>query len=578
MNLFKSECDSGYKYGNPLISDAEYDAIFGDEATDMTTDITDSSVTPLPLWMGSLNKTRGEKPLRNWLSKSNCEEYVVSGKLDGISALLDVKDKKLYTRGNGKVGSDISRFLKYMDVDLSTFTTRFVRGELIMKKKVFEMKYKVDFKNARNLVAGQFAKNVIDENVLKDVDFVPYELIRVEKNCQMIPSVQLESSKSSIPWKILARPYVSVDVLTNILNDWVSEGIYNMDGLVLIENRAYERNVSGNPTYSIAFKRENDLEAIETTVTKVKWNLSKWGVYIPVIYVDPINISGVTISKVSGHNAKYIIANDIGPGSRVVCVRSGDVIPYIVSVLKPSKESIVLPEDVIWDGVNLKTTRLFATDIDVKILTNLFIGLGVKNLNLKTFEKMYEECKLTTFFSILNCRDEDLDPCFLLKTRTKIVSEMNKVKKRTIHIHELVGYSGVLGYGFGLRRSKLLFDSLRWDVVPSVRKVMSIEGFGDTLSEQIVKYYPFMITFVKKCMDIGMNIDDSREQQQKNLVKICVSGFRDKELEKTYQVCSNVTKDCSYLVCANVDKKTVKVEKAEALGVKIISRNDFLNL
>jgi NAD-dependent DNA ligase len=617
-NLHKTAqriADEAYEAGNPIMSDAVYDATFGDASTHHKLDIKTEKTTPLPLWMGSLDKKRDEKALNTWLDKTCTDKFVISAKLDGISALYDPKHNKLYTRGNGQTGCDISRFIKHLDLkggktsvkktlDLmmdafpeqfwkDAALTAYVRGELIMPNEVFDSKYKKSFKNPRNLVSGQFGKKTINKDIMSDIFFVPYEVIISRMSSQCPASEQLQSSYM-LPWIEMKRSEISVQSLTKLLDEWTKECVFAVDGLVVTEDRMYTRNTSGNPKYSIAFKKEIGAETAMTTVTEVTWDVSRWGLLKPVVHIEPVQLSGVAIQKCSGHNAKYISDNRIGPGAQIVCVRSGDVIPYIVSVVK-SCDSVTLPSS-IWSGVDLQAEGDGADDtIEIKTLTNIFSKLEVKHVNTKTIEKMYTECGLNTFPKMLNCTKEELQPVFKDKSANRIVVGMTDLKSRSVKVSVVVGAAGVLGFGLGAKRVENLFACLPtlrsgdWETVPTVEDVCRVDGFAKKMAERVVKCFPMMTTFLGLCVNNGIQLEsiedptvvvveehDKRElpqpeeRRKPEHKKICLSGFRNKELEKKYTVLSSVTKECEVLVCKSFEKETEKMTKAKKLGVKMI--------
>jgi NAD-dependent DNA ligase len=574
----KRKCDIAYERGEPIMSDAEYDAMFGDDASAMQNANVSKDGVALPVWMGSLDKTRSEKSLESFLKRMDkAPSFVVSCKLDGISALYDPFQKRLYTRGNGIVGMDITRFLKYINIDPKILRMDvYVRGELIMPKKTFETKYKTEFKNPRNLVAGQFSRKQMNKSILKDVYFVPYEIIVPSEKLQPSPSQQfetLDSSKNLMLWETIPNSDVTVNYLTDILEKWERTSKFMIDGLVLAVNLPYVRIAGGNPKHAIAFKRETDIDQRETTVTGVEWNVSKWGVLVPTVIVKPVEISGVTISKLAGHNAKYILDNKIGPGAKIICVRSGDVIPYILSVVKESPHEIELPSST-WAGVNL-----MAEDeddaVEIKTLTTLFVGLGVKDVSLKTFEKMYVDCHLTTFPKMLNCTKRDLSRVFGDKTTEKILDRMYELKSKPIDVPKIVGYSGVLGYGLGVKRVEKLLEDLG-DIykIPSKNRVIRVEGFSEKTAEKVVENYSMMLKFLDLCVSNGLKFA-SKKKKNPNVLKVCMTGFRDKSLEDACILSSSVTKDCDYLVCKDKTKESGKTKKAKQLGVKIVSKDEF---
>jgi NAD-dependent DNA ligase len=614
--------DDAYEAGNPIMSDAVYDATFGDASTHHKLDIKTGQTTPLPLWMGSLDKKRDEKALNAWLDKTCINTFVISAKLDGISALYDPEHNKLYTRGNGQTGCDISRFIKHLDLkrakasakktlDLMMDTvperlwkdvslTTYVRGELIMPTEVFDRNYKKSFKNPRNLVSGQFGKKTINKDIMTDIFFVPYEVIISGMSSQCPASEQLQSSYM-LPWIEMRRSEISVQSLTKLLDEWTKDCVFAMDGLVVTEDRIYTRNTSGNPKYSIAFKKEAGTETAITTVTEVTWDISRWGLLKPVVHIEPVQLSGITIQKCSGHNAKYISDNRIGPGAQIVCVRSGDVIPYIVSVVR-SCDSVTLPSST-WSGMDLKAEGDGSDDtIQIKTLTNIFSKLEVKHINTKTIEKMYNECGLNTFPKMLNCTKEELQPVFKDKSANRIVIGMTDLKSRFVKVFMVVGASGVLGFGLGAKRVENLFACLPtlrsgdWETVPTVEDVCRVEGFAKKMAERVVQCFPMMTSFIRLCVDNGIQLESiedptvitaedhekrelppQSEEQRKpeRKMKICLSGFRKKEIEKKYTVLSSVTKECEVLVCKSFEKETGKMTKAKKLGVKMVLLSEF---
>ena len=148
--------------------------------------------------MGSLDKIKFEdtNKLDNWLVKYNSKEFLISDKLDCVSALF-VYEKgymKLYTRGDGIIGADISHLIKYIkDIPKEVKEDIAIRGELIIKKAVFESKYAEKFANARNMVSGLVNSKSLRDGV-KDINFIGYEIIN-NLTKQIKPSKQFKKIK-----------------------------------------------------------------------------------------------------------------------------------------------------------------------------------------------------------------------------------------------------------------------------------------------------------------------------------------------------------------------------------------------
>jgi NAD-dependent DNA ligase len=158
----------------------------------------DDNKVKLPIWLGSLDKIKAEESdkLSKWLNKNKNEFYTIESKLDGVSCLLTYKNNvlKLYTRGDGSEGSDITHLTEYIKSVPKNFSTDIsVRGELIIKEKTFKDKYSKTFANPRNMVSGIVNSKSLREGVY-DIDFVAYEKIN-DGTIQYKPSQQIEVLK-----------------------------------------------------------------------------------------------------------------------------------------------------------------------------------------------------------------------------------------------------------------------------------------------------------------------------------------------------------------------------------------------
>lgn len=589
-DVYKQICDEAYESGRSVISDEEYDYLFGNNATSMMPPV--GQVVAIPLWMGSLNKVKTEKEFNTWLKKvlENAKYVVVSPKIDGVSALVSVNH--VYSRGSGNIGSSLDQIFPYVKKNynnpLDITVNDYIRGELVMEKTTFNDKYASTFKNARNLVAGQISKININKNTLNDINFVPYEWID-STFTNRYPSEQLQYmhgnpgviNSSGFIWYRISVKELTYDYLKDLLNSWSLSTPYDIDGLVIVPDLRYYSIQSGNPVLNIAFKKETSEEKSENVkVIKVEWQISKWAAYKPVVYIEPTLLDGSTISKVSGHNAKTILERQIGPGAIIKIVRSGKVIPYIVDVLTPSNK-VIIP-DGIWKGADIynKTSpnKKVNAQQQIKGLTELFQKIGVKNINSKTIEKLFYDCKLTTFFDIINATPQSISKYYPLgeKKNSNIIEELAKLKRTPIEAHILVSASGVLGQGIGEQKTSTLLSTFGYKTVPTLEQILKIEGVGKSTAEQILKNFPNMQEFLETCKNNDLNVVIHYKNTNRPIISL--SGFRDKTLEKKFEVKENVTKDVQYLVVLSRDKITEKIKRAEEYGIEIITRDELMEI
>jgi len=262
--------------------------------------------------------------------------YVLSAKLDGISGLYSTEngEEKLYTRGNGSVGQDISHLIPYLRLPKTPDMT--IRGEIIMKKSTFLEKYKDDFSNSRNLVAGLVNKKTIDPEKIKDIDFVAYEVIKPV----LKPSDQMKYLEDQDIIDVIHDVKQDIDnsLLSEILVDWRDDYEYTIDGVIVSNDEIYDRT-DKNPEHGFAFKMVLSDQVAESRVLNVLWSPSKDGYLKPRIQIEPVVLGGAKIEYATAFNAAFVEENKLGIGSLIKLVRSGDVIPHIMDVIEPAEKA-----------------------------------------------------------------------------------------------------------------------------------------------------------------------------------------------------------------------------------------------
>lgn len=592
----KKECDDiYYNTGQTsLLSDKEYDLLceyleknrqkleIGFKVRNVENKV------KLPLWLGSMDKISHDDPerkLTNWRKRNNCNtEFIIEEKLDGVSCLIiyDEKTVKLYTRGNGKVGTDISHlkpYLKNIPVKNVPKYTK-VRGELIITKNDFETKYKDTVTNARNLVSGCVNAKTT-KNGITDIQFVAYELI---SNDIVKPSVQLETLKSYGFDVVNNRILSDIDVeslkkeLTIIKND----SLYEIDGIIVQHNKTYIRNTKGNPSYAFAFKMINFENIEETCVKCVEWNISKWGQLKPRLQIEPVKIDGTTISYVSAHNAKFIQDNKIGKDTILNITRSGDVIPYIVNVVKSTQADFPTDIEYIWNDTETDIITTYeTTEQKIKHIFNFFKSINVKYLGIQNIRKIYNS-GFVTIQKILNMTVSELEGVdgFKTKMAENIYNSIRKYISES-NIVNVLSASGVFGFGLGEKKIQTMFDKIP-NVMnmdkEEIRKVLlETNGFSDKTVDKIISNMEIAKTFydsIKSYITTDVTNNDTttlvNEYTNENVV---FSGFRDKELEEFIlksggKVSKTITRKTTLLLVKS-DKQTDKYNKAKEYEIEI---------
>ena len=617
LNLIKEYCDDlYYNSSKPIFTDKQYDLLIEYLKKE---DIEFKSVVgakiregdnrvELPYWLGSFDKVKDNNPnaIERWLGKYKAKSYIFEDKLDGISCLLisDGKIIKLYTRGDGKIGADISYLCQYLKNIPKIVPEIAIRGELIISRKVFQEKYTKEFSNARNMVSGLVSGKNFSYG-LNDIEFITYEIIG-EK---LTPNEQLKKLECFDFKVVKHRLYNNIDheILRSDLISNKSSSEYEIDGIIIQSDLTYERNISGNPKYAFAFKMMNDDDIIQTIVKDVEWNVSKWGILKPRINIQTVYLNGVNINYTTGFNGKFIVENKINKGSIIKITRSGDVIPFIVEVITQSIEPKMPNIKYIWNEskVDILIDQSSETegidDMNIKMITSIFEKLGVKYVSEKTVEKLYRY-GFDKFVKILKMDKEDF--LKLDGVENKLASKLyESIRKGTTNVplYQLIGASGTLGFGMGIKKIKILFEGFPnilevyekdYDKNDLIKKIVDIEGFSQKTALQVVdnldksriflnEVLPFItLEKIEKTKEKENEVVDSENKILENM-KICFSGFRDKELEKEIEtnggkVITSISKNTNVLIIKSFDDISSKINDAKKLEIEILEKEEFL--
>lgn len=596
LREMKKMFDDCYFNKNPVITDAQYD-IFTDFLAHkgilshaIGADVEKKDRVKLPYHMGSINKITadGQPKLELWAKKNNCKTLVVTEKLDGVSGLLEHKNNatKLYTRGNGVEGTDISHLVGFLKGIPPLKEDFVVRGEIIMRKNIFEDKYSKKYKNARNMVSGIVgSKNIKKES--KDLEFVVYEI--VSNGGMPRPRVQLEKLRvrgfrcamtTSISYEKL-----TIEKLKRIHANFKSASPYEIDGIVIQSDTPYDRNISGNPKYAFAFKVRDALTIKQTKVIDIEWSITAWKQLIPIAILEPVRLPGVTISRVSLSNAANMQEKGIGPGSLVEVTRSNDVIPYIVSVLRPA--DLKWPSlEYVWDDnrVHLQTNDAGVDQVsNSRHIADFFKKMSIKHVGFQTVKKLYDN-GYDTIVKIVSASREELLSIdgFKDKTVDRILKNI-KNGLMGVKMQDLLGAAGVFGRGMGKKRVVALFTDIP-DILELsdgiVERVKKIEGYSEKSATQIANNLDAAKAFAKSIRPYIVLSDSRRVDNSFVGRKVVFSGFRDKEMESAIHsrggvVTGSVSKNTYCLVVKVKGATSGKVKKAEQYGVPIYVKSEF---
>lgn len=572
----------------------------------------------LPYYLGSLRtKIKKEPELKLWVQKFS-GPYVLEDKVDGLAILYTsnlVNGKRiyhLYTRGNGKEGSDVSHMLKYLtlpqlDMDIA------VRGEIVMLKETFKKQCQ-GFKNPRNMVPGIVvtSKDSFNPSLAKELQFIAFRIMDSAETPEQ-QLLQLNDLGFTIPWAA-TTPTISMSELQQVLTFRNTEAPYEIDGLVIYHNAHVEYPIGEAPRHVMAFKMDT---TAETTVTDVIWEASKDRLLKPVIHYEPVEITGATCQKAAGDNARYIVNNNIGPGAKIVVTRSGNTIPRVVAVIQPASQP-ELPDpnecgEYTWNENQVEFILTQNNDEVLAAKIEHFLNtLGVKNIGPSRV-RTFVNSGLTSIAQILTASVSDFES--LDRIGPKLANNMYQTlhtKIIDVPLARVMAASGIFS-GIGEKRFDLilqqypnLMDMANDDPQVITHHLQQVKGFNKLAHKIAIRLSSFadwllahpMITVtypeqtsVVQPVELSQPqprpqpqpVQTSRSQPQNTLVgkTIVFSGFRDEYLQTQIQnlggrVTTSVSRNTTFLVMKDLSDMKGKANKAAELGIQVISKNDFI--
>lgn len=584
---------------NPLMSDAEYDILDEyikikypkNELIDQIGAVVTKNKAKLPYEMWSMDKIKPDTGILTSWMKEYLGDYVISGKLDGVSGLYTTEgdEPKLYTRGNGKVGQDVSHLIPNLRLPKNKGLV--IRGEFIIKKNVFASKYADKFSNPRNMVAGIVNQKTQDERI-NDIDFVAYEVI---KPANLTPVEQMDHMKSLDILVVRNETYKTIgnEMLSSILVDWRNNYDYEIDGIIVANDKVYPR-VSGNPKHTFAFKMVLSDQIAEAHVVDVIWSPSKDGYLKPRVQIMPVKLGGVTIKYATGFNAKFIEENKIGVGAIIQLVRSGDVIPKIEAVTQPAEKPKMPKEEYEWNDTHVDIMLKNAQNNSVVLVKNIagfFKGLEVDGLGSKNVEKIVN-AGYDSVPKILKLTKDDylkIDG-FKEKTSAKLYEGI-KQKIEDAPMYVLMAVSNKFGRGFSSKKTELImkeYPNVLDESERNLEKLQAIHGIEKKSAQAFLDHVPEFVAFIKECeleyklSEIPKPVKNTYDESHPLFGKsILMTGFRDKELETKImdvggKISSSVSKNTFAVLVKNLEETSGKVDKAKELGVDVLTRDEFI--
>lgn len=600
---FCQTANLAYRAGEPIVTDKDYDFIYLAALKErLPHHSLFQSVEPegqgfseekvlLPEIMLSIDKAYSWQEISKWLERiqksasiinlaDNKIQIKATPKLDGFAGYDD--GKGLYTRGDGKKGSDISRVFErglqiYNDSERGQGA-----GEIVVKKSYFKSHLSGDFEYPRNFQASLIKEKELDIKAQQAID---------AKAALFVPFAQLPTKSVNI--NELEGQF------TQIVNHILESVDFDIDGVVFaVADDALKNCMGANRKFhrwQIAFKENRDKAQVK--VLSVTPQVGRTGKITPVAELEPTLLSGATIHRATGHHYGLVKEQGLGSGSIIELTRSGLVIPKINQVLKSAPTDIpeVCPscnKPLQWESDFLMCINHQECPAQVIGKMAYFFKILANNdgFGIATIEKLYKQDirKISEIYALNSVRLMAMG--FGEKTSSNLVGQLERSSTEQIEDWRFLAAFGVVRLSIGNCENLLKAYPLSDIFALDIEKIAEIEGFAELTAYAIVTGLRSIKDEFELLSQRNFNLELTH--LQKDLVefthklngkKVVFTGkmSNPREAMKKYaksigiQVVTSVSAKTDYLVIGEKvgDKK---IENAKKFGVEILTEEKYL--
>lgn len=551
-------------------------------------------------------------------------EYVVEQKIDGLSVSLEYVDgifTRGSTRGNGIVGEDVTENLKtILTIPLKLkddIPFLEVRGEVFLSRNNFE---KINdllestgqplFANPRNAAAGSLRQ--LDPKIAakRKLDIFVFNIQQIQgaeinTHIEGLEFLQKQGFKTILDKK----SYSTIDEAYKRIEEIGEERgqlYFDIDGSVIKVNNLSDRELLGNtskfPRWSIAYKYPAEKQT--TVIRDIKVQVGRTGVLTPLAILDTVHIAGSNVSRATLHNLDYIREKDIRVGDTVVIEKAGDIIPAVIEVIKEKRNGeepeFKMPEHCLECGALIvreegeAAYRCTGVSCPAQRMRNIihFVSrnaMDIEGLGPSIIEQMLEKNLIETAADLYYVNPSDIADMDKMgeKSAQNLINALEKSKSNPLY--RLINAFGIRH--IGEKAAKILsaqYKTLENLMNASVDELTQIPDIGEKMAMSVVSFFAEEQTkeFIKKLETAGVNCADDSEnsvvdKRFENMTFVLTGTLEKYKRSEAGKIIENYGGKTS----SSVSKKTTyvlagaeagsKLDKAQSLGVKIISETEF---
>ena len=627
-----------YEQDAPLVSDAEYDALYDElqkleaESGVVLPDSPTLRVGGAPqksfaqhthlgrLW--SLDKVRTPEALADFIRKVTAASPVpplfgLEYKFDGLTVNLTYENGVLVqgaTRGNGVVGEAILpqiRTIRSVPLTIPFKGRMEVQGECIMKLSVLEAYNRTatePLKNARNAAAGALRNLDPAVTAARKLDVICYNVGYIEgKELHDQQEMLAFLKENSLPVSPFTKYLRTAEEILSEIDEAAKRRDtldFLIDGMVVkVTNFALRESLGATekfPRWAMAYKFA--AEELTATVSDVTWEVGRTGKLTPLAHIEPVEFSGVTVKKATLNNWDDVQRKRVGIGSRVFIRRSNDVIPEILGAvpddvpLRPVEKPTVCPQcgaHVEMRGAHLYCTNSLSCRPQIAARLEHYASRDAMDIDTfagKTAEQLIDAFGITTIPELYALSHEQLAALdrFGHKKAQNLLDALEASKHRP-----LSAFLYALGIpNVGVKTARDLANTFRTlDAVrnASEEALNAIDDVGEVVAKDVFTFFrdPRIAAQIDLLLERGVQPEEVQKPAGDNLplsgMTVVITGTlatlsrRDAEAlveQNGGKAAGSVSKKTSFVVVG--ESAGSKADKAKALGIPMLSETEFL--
>ena len=548
-------------------------------------------------------------------------KFVVEPKIDGLSVSLEYHNGKFEigsTRGDGFVGENVTANLKTVKAIPMSISEKLplleVRGEVYMPKNVFEdlveeqeKNAEQPFKNPRNAAAGSLRQKNPKITAKRKLDIFCFNIQQMEgkdltSHKQSLDYIKSLGFKTVPDYKLVSSTVEIIQCIENIGENRFDLP-FDIDGVVIKVDDFNQREILGytakTPKWSVAYKFPP--EEKQSKLLDIELNVGRTGAITPVAVFEPILLAGTSVSRATLHNQDFIDEKNISIGDIITVRKAGDIIPEVVCVAeKIGTDTFKIPDKCPVCGSDVVKSEEAAircpnVDCPAQIFRSIvhFASKGamdIDGLGPAIVDTLLDKGLIKSVADLYELKVSDLVELekFQEKSANNLVNAIEKSKSNSLD--KLVFGLGIPNVGQA--SAKLLcdkFGDLDNIMNATAEQVSEIDGFGDIMAQSVVKAFSeaHMIKLVERLKSYGVNTSyekvqiDNRFEGKTFVLTGTLPTLKRSEAKAIIEkyggkASGSVSKKTDYVLAG--EETGSKLTKAEQLGIKIISEQEFLDM